>query len=113
MALRKDPDRRYATAAHVAEDLERYLDGRPVLARPHSLAYRASRFARRHRLALAAAAIAVATLVGYTVLSVQHAREMERRFDDLRGFARAMLFDVHYRIATLPGSTEERHTLVR
>ena len=78
MALRKDPDRRYATAAHLAEDLERYLDGRPVLARPHSLVYRASRFARRHRLALAAAAIVVATLVGYTVLSVQHAREMEQ-----------------------------------
>ena len=113
MALRKDPDRRYATAAHLAEDLERYLDGRPVLARPHSLAYRASRFARRHRLALAAAAIAVATLVGYTVLSVRHAREMERRFDDLRGFARAMLFDVHDRIAVLPGSTLARQTLVR
>ena len=78
MALRKDPDRRYATAAHLAEDLERYLDGRPMLARPHSLVYRASRFARRHRLALAAAAIVVATLVGYTVLSVQHAREMEQ-----------------------------------
>ena len=78
MALRKHPDRRYATAAHLAEDLERYLDGRPVRARPHSLAYRASRFARRHRLALAAAAIALATLVGYTVLSVQHAREMEQ-----------------------------------
>ena len=78
MALRKDPDRRYATAAHLAEDLERYLDGRPVLARPHSLVYRASRFARRHRLALAAAAIVVLTLVGYSALSVQHAREMEQ-----------------------------------
>jgi len=78
MALRKDPDRRYATAAHLAEDLERYLDGRPVLARPASLVYRASRFAQRHRLALAAAAIVVATLAGYTALSVQHAREMEQ-----------------------------------
>ena len=113
MALRKDPDRRYATAAHLAEDLERYLDGRPVLARPHSLVYRASRFARRHRLALAAAAIVVATLVGYTALSVLHAREMERRLDDLRSLTRAMLFDVHDRIATLPGATEARQTLVR
>jgi serine/threonine-protein kinase len=77
MALHKDPDRRYATAAHLAEDLERYLDGRPVLARPHSLVYRGSRFARRHRLALAAAAIGAATLLGYTGLAVQHAREME------------------------------------
>jgi serine/threonine protein kinase len=113
MALRKDPDRRYATAAHLAEDLERHLDGRPVLARPHSLVYRASRFARRHRVALAAAAIVVAALVGYTALNVRHAREMERRLDDLRKLARTMLFDVHDRIATLPGSTEARHTLVR
>jgi non-specific serine/threonine protein kinase/serine/threonine-protein kinase len=112
MALRKDPDRRYATAAHLAEDLERYLDGRPVLARTHSLAYRASRFARRHRLALAGAAIAVATLVGYTALNVQHGREMERRLDDVRSLARAMLFDVHDRIAALPGSTEARQKLV-
>jgi serine/threonine protein kinase len=113
MALRKDPDRRYTTAAHVAEDLERYLDGRPVLARPHSVVYRASRFARRHRLALAAAAIVVATLAGYTALSVRHAREMERRFNDLRGLASAMLFDVHDRIAMLPGSTAARQALVR
>jgi serine/threonine-protein kinase len=78
MALRKDPDRRYLTAAHLAEDLERYLDGRPVMARAQSLAYRASRFARRHRLALAAAAIVVVTLVGYIALTVRHAREMEQ-----------------------------------
>ena len=77
MALRKDPDLRYATAAHLAEDLERYLDGRPILARPPTLAYRASRFARRHRLPLAAAAVVFAALIGYTALSVRHAREME------------------------------------
>ena len=48
-------------------------------ARRPSLIYRASRYARRHRLALAAAAIVVASLVGYTVLSVQQqAREMEQ-----------------------------------
>ncbi len=78
MALRKDPDRRYATAAHLAEDLERYLDGRAVLARPYSLVYRASRLARRHRLGLTAAALVVLTLAGYTALTVQHAREMEQ-----------------------------------
>ena len=78
MALRKDPEQRYATAAHLAEDLERFLDGRPIQARRHSLLYRASRFARRHRTGLAAAAIAVATLVGYTGLSVRHARDMEQ-----------------------------------
>jgi serine/threonine-protein kinase len=78
MALGKDPDRRYATAAHLAEDLERYLAGRPVLARTHSLAYRASRFARRHRLVLAAAVIVATTVIGYVTLTVRHAREMEQ-----------------------------------
>ncbi len=78
MALRKAPEQRYATAAHLAEDLERFLDGRPIQARRHSLLYRASRFARRHRAGLAMAAVAAATLVGYTGLSVRHARDMEQ-----------------------------------
>ncbi len=76
MALRKDPERRYATAAHLAEDLERYLDGRPVVARGHSLVYRAPRFVRRHRLVVIAVSIGRAVDGrGYTVLSVRHARE--------------------------------------
>jgi eukaryotic-like serine/threonine-protein kinase len=78
MALRKDPEQRYATAAHLAEDLERFLDGRPIRARRHSLLYRASRFARRHRAGVAAAAVTAATLVGYTGLSVRHARDLEQ-----------------------------------
>jgi serine/threonine-protein kinase len=78
MALRKDPDRRYPTAAQLADDLARHLEGRPVTAHGHSLAYRASRFAKRHRITLVAAAITVATLAGYLVLAILHAREMER-----------------------------------
>jgi eukaryotic-like serine/threonine-protein kinase len=78
MALRKDPAQRYSTAAHLAEDLERFLDGRPIQARRYSTLYRASRFARRHRAGLAAAAVAAATLVGYTGISIRHARAMEQ-----------------------------------
>ena len=48
-ALHKEPERRYASAAAFMEDLQRFLDGEPVLARPDSLPYRARKFVRRHR----------------------------------------------------------------
>jgi len=51
-ALRKEPGERYASAAEFAADLERHLEGRPVLARRGSLFYRAGRAARRQRLLL-------------------------------------------------------------
>ena len=77
-ALHPDPARRYASAAALAEDLARYLDGRPVEARPDSLAYVAGRFARRHRAAVAAAAFALLALVGglgLALVALGHERE--------------------------------------
>jgi serine/threonine-protein kinase len=62
MALRKEPERRYASAAELAADLGRYLDARPVLAQPDRWSYRATKFARRNRVALAFTALAVAVL---------------------------------------------------
>jgi tetratricopeptide (TPR) repeat protein len=78
VALRKDPDARYATAAQLAEDLQRYLDGRPINARGHSMPYRAARFARRHRVALVAMAMIVAVLAGYLAMAIKYARDMEQ-----------------------------------
>ncbi|HET9513757.1 MAG TPA: protein kinase, partial [Gemmatimonadales bacterium] len=71
-ALRKEPDRRYASVASLADDIRRHLDGRPVLARAEKLGYRAGKFARRHRTALITAALAVVsagvlTAIGLTV----------------------------------------------
>ena len=48
MALRKEPERRYASVEQLSEDLRRHLAGRPVLARPDTLRYRAEKFVRRH-----------------------------------------------------------------
>ncbi|HSQ32969.1 MAG TPA: serine/threonine-protein kinase [Gemmatimonadaceae bacterium] len=58
-ALAKEPGRRYDSAGALAEDIRRYLDGRPVLARPDSVWYRASKFAARHRAGVAAAGLVV------------------------------------------------------
>ena len=68
-ALEKEPDRRYATAGQFAEDLERYLEGRPISARRSSTVYRLSRFVVRHRAAaVAAVALAILAIVGFGYL---------------------------------------------
>ncbi|MEM1116672.1 MAG: serine/threonine-protein kinase [Bacteroidota bacterium] len=77
-ALRKEPERRYATAADLADDLRRHLDGRPVEARGDGLGYRASRFARRHRAGVAAAATLVVALLGGVAAVLWQARETAR-----------------------------------
>lgn len=64
-ALRKEPDRRYASPAELEADLERHRSGLPVKARGDAFSYRAGKFLRRHRLGVAAAtAVAVSLLAG-------------------------------------------------
>jgi eukaryotic-like serine/threonine-protein kinase len=63
MAMRKEPERRYATAAALADDVGRYLDGMPVRARPDRWTYRASRFLRRNRAASGAVALLAAVML--------------------------------------------------
>lgn len=56
-ALRKEPERRYPTAAALEDDLRRVLDGRPVSARPDTLAYRVRKFVGRNRSGVAVAIV--------------------------------------------------------
>jgi serine/threonine protein kinase len=62
-ALEKDRTRRYETAASLAEDVQRYLDNEPVQARPPSFRYRFGKFARKHRAAVLAGSVVLATLI--------------------------------------------------
>jgi len=81
-ALKKRPGERYATANALAEDVERWLQGRPVLAHPDRAAYRLKKFVGRNRLAVGAtAAVAVAILAG-GALSVAE----KMRTDEVRAF---------------------------
>jgi WD40 repeat protein/tetratricopeptide (TPR) repeat protein len=69
--LQKEPARRYATAEALADDLRRFLDGRPVAARPVGPAARAWRWCRRNRaVAALLAAVAVCLLAGTAVAVV-------------------------------------------
>ncbi|MDX1394309.1 MAG: serine/threonine-protein kinase [Gemmatimonadota bacterium] len=63
MALREEPERRYPSAQALVDDLQRYVDGHPVAARPDSMRYRTRKFVARHRGGVAAAALVLVSLV--------------------------------------------------
>jgi hypothetical protein len=108
MALRKEPEARYASAAELAADLRRHLASTPVRARQRTFLYRAGLFVRRHRAAVLAAGLVVLSLLGGLFATVWQARLAERRFDQVRGLATRFLFDFDRAISKLPGSTEAR-----
>ena len=75
MALRREPERRYASAAELADDVERHLAGQTVRARPATVGYRARTFVRRHRAGVAAAVLFVALLAGFAAtMAVERGR---------------------------------------
>jgi len=83
-ALEKDRDRRYDTANNLAADLDRYLHNETVEAYPVSAMYRFRKFARRHKLGVAASIVATAAVLlgvaGTTVgmIWALHEREAEQ-----------------------------------
>ncbi|OZC03482.1 serine/threonine-protein kinase [Rubricoccus marinus] len=74
-ALEKEPSRRYPSAEALGADLQRYLDGEPIRARRATAGYRASRFVRRHRAGVGAAALVLLALIGGTGVALWQARE--------------------------------------
>jgi serine/threonine-protein kinase len=92
-ALHKDPERRYGSAQALADDLQRCLQGRPVHAHPDSLGYRIGKFVRRHRVGVAAAAIALLAILGTGAIALWQADEARRASVDT-GLVNAFLVDV-------------------
>jgi len=73
-AMRKEPERRYASVEQFAEDLRRHLEGLPVMARKDTFSYRSGKFIRRHKAGVAAAALVVLTLMAGIVATAWEAR---------------------------------------
>jgi hypothetical protein len=118
-AAAPEPDHRHASAEALANDIDRALDGRPLLVRPPGRARRAMLFARRHWVPLSAsAAVALALLVAGAVYAMSQrevalARDRaEARYAETREFARWVIFDMADALSLLPGTTSLRSELV-
>ncbi len=93
-ALEKDPARRYQSVSELANDLHRHLRDEPVLARAPALHYRISKFARRHRLAVAASVLITGSAIlgaAGIVLGRLDALAAERVADASRPYSDAYL----------------------
>jgi len=76
-ALRHEPERRYATAAELADDVERHLQGRPIAARPDTWRYRSTKLLRRHPAAAAAIAAGLIAVSGYVATLQAYTQRLE------------------------------------
>lgn len=79
-ALRKEPQRRYASAEQLSEDITRHLSNLPVIARPDTRGYRTAKFVQRHLAGVVAAAIVFLSLTGgiATALWQAHIAKQQR-----------------------------------
>jgi eukaryotic-like serine/threonine-protein kinase len=112
MALRKEPQRRYASVEQFAQDIRRHLEHLPVFARKDTAGYRASKFIARHKAGVAAAALVAVALLAAMGVTLREASIADRRFNDVRQLANSLIFDIHDSIQDLPGSTPARKLIV-
>ena len=125
-ALRKEPQQRYGSVEEFSADVRRHLERLPITASPASFGYRAGKFIARHKIAVTAAAVMLLAILGGTVATAWQARlarqqaeiarteraRAERRFNDVRQLANAMIFELHDSIEDLPGATGARKLIV-
>ena len=115
------PDDRYRTVEGMIDDLEAWRDGYPVQAHTRRPAgYLFVKFVQRHRLGVAAAAVAALLIVGALVLTLaanaraERARALaEARYDQVRGIAHTLMFDAYDALVRVPGTAEAKALLSR
>jgi serine/threonine protein kinase len=112
MALRKDPMRRYMTVEQFSEDIHRFMEGLPVIARSDTFSYRAGKFLRRHKPGAIAVVGIMVTLAGGVVSTRREQARTRASFNDVRALANSILFEISDAIRDLPGSTPARLLLV-
>ncbi|HEV3201789.1 MAG TPA: protein kinase [Bryobacteraceae bacterium] len=113
-ALDNDPERRYKSVRAFAADIENYLAGRPVLARPQTALYRTGKFVRRRWLAVSSAAVfalGLSTATAVAIRQTRTARAEALKSDKVSRFLSNMLssgtrFGTGYTVAQMLDATE-------
>jgi tRNA A-37 threonylcarbamoyl transferase component Bud32/tetratricopeptide (TPR) repeat protein len=110
-ALRTEPQERYATIEQFSDDLENYLEARPIRARKGDAWYRTRKFLRRHWLPVVAATLAAVGLAGGALVANHQRTIAQQRFIQVRQLSNK-LFDIDAEVRRIPGSTKARQLIV-
>jgi len=81
MAMRKEPERRYASVEQFVADIEHYLADMPVLARADAWTYRTRKFVRRHTVVVALSLAFVGLLIGFTATTYLQSQRIRHERD--------------------------------
>jgi len=111
-AMRREPDRRYSSADQLSSDIQRYLHGLPIAARPDSWGYRALKYLKRRRYAVAAGVIVLGALFASVVLAFHRQQETARRLAGIIAHTQTAQTTVLDGIQDLPGSLGLRRELI-
>jgi serine/threonine protein kinase/Tfp pilus assembly protein PilF len=118
-AMAESPQERYATAQELADDLQRYLDGRPILATPPTVWLRANKWVKRHGRAVAAATVLlIVTSMALSLILVRQKALAERSLAQLvqswrqTHVALDRLSLLGDQLAAIPGADGVRHQLL-
>src|SRR5262249_15724923 len=107
-AMRKEPAQRYASVEHFATDLRRYLEQKPVSARPTSFSYRTAKFIQRHRTPIVLAGAVTVPVLGFGGFSAYEAlirvQQSRKAMASHRDLARE-LAAAYARLGDLQGNT--------
>ena len=109
-ALRKEPEKRYRSVEQFSEDVRRYLEGRPVVARIDTPGYRFAKFVRRNAVPVAASIGLVAILLGTTIFFAYRERQDAQRFSDTTVSLERQLLEADLEISS-PERAQQAYSL--
>lgn len=112
-ALHTDPRHRYRSADEFSSDIQRYLDGRPVLAASDSVGYRTAKFLRRHWVPVVAITTIVLALTVGAGVAIWQGRRAERRFAEVRQLSNRFLFEIEGAIHDVSGTIKARQLIIQ
>jgi non-specific serine/threonine protein kinase/serine/threonine-protein kinase len=112
-ACAKEPSDRYPTVAALAADLDRWREGKPIDARPHSWPYIAAKFVGRHRVGTALGVFALAAIAAGVAGTIVQKNRAEQRYAQVRQIPNRVIFKYYDLIENLAGSTPVRRAMVK
>jgi serine/threonine-protein kinase len=83
-SIAKQPERRYLSATHFADDIQNYLDNRPVQAKQDSVFYRSRKFMQRHKFGVLASTMAVIALTTLLIIYYLQSNDLKQSIKDIK-----------------------------